>query len=471
MTFTHALATNNYGPAKFIVTSDPANGTHTTIAAALTAASSGDTIFIRPGTYTENLTLKDGVNLTAYGPSIGIIPNVIINGTCTFTAAGTVGLNCICLQTNGSFALAVTGSAASVVVLNNCYLRCTDNTGISLTSSSSSSEIDFVYCTGDLTTTGIALFSHSGAGNLRFIHSNFGNSGSSTTNNTASGSGGFFSNYSGWANGTTISSTATMQGNFLDMVMPNNQTALTYNSTTQGNIQHCTITGNTSSAISIGASASLQVHHCLISSSNSSPITGSGTLIYTDIVFNSISAIDNNVLRSPYPTSQSWTWIQTKVASASATISFTTGLGLGQFGKYMLKWENVIAASGGGQALRLRYDQGAGIVTTGYTGGGVYTNAAAGPTLLSGITTYGILAFALGNAVPASSGSCEIGNALYGASTGATYCTTGANITGAYGFGGFGGTFGNTAAITALEISAASGNIAQGTFSLYGIIT
>jgi pectin methylesterase-like acyl-CoA thioesterase len=65
MTFTHALSTNNYGPAKFIVSSSAANGTHTTIAAALTSASTGDTIFIRPGTYTENLTLKAGVNLTA----------------------------------------------------------------------------------------------------------------------------------------------------------------------------------------------------------------------------------------------------------------------------------------------------------------------------------------------------------------------------------------------------------------------
>ena len=46
MTFTHALSTNNYGPAKFIVDALVANGTHTTIASALTSASSGDTIFL-----------------------------------------------------------------------------------------------------------------------------------------------------------------------------------------------------------------------------------------------------------------------------------------------------------------------------------------------------------------------------------------------------------------------------------------
>src|SRR6187431_1669292 len=95
--------TNKWGTAKWIV--DPSVAavcTHTTIAAALTSASSGDTIFIRPGTYTENITLKAGVNLTAYGSddSLNGTGVVIINGTCTFTAAGSVTLYGLQLQTN-----------------------------------------------------------------------------------------------------------------------------------------------------------------------------------------------------------------------------------------------------------------------------------------------------------------------------------------------------------------------------------
>ena len=118
MTFTHALSTNNYGPAKFIVDASAANGTHTTIAAALTSASSGDTIFIRPGTYTENLTLKAGVNLCAFDCD-DLTPNVTISGKATFTAAGTVTISGIRLQTNSDFLLAVTGSAASIVHLKS----------------------------------------------------------------------------------------------------------------------------------------------------------------------------------------------------------------------------------------------------------------------------------------------------------------------------------------------------------------
>lgn len=472
MTFTHALATNNYGEAKFIVAASAANGTHTTIASALTAASSGDTIFIRQGTYTENITLKAGVNLCAYGPTAAFfLPSaggVIINGTCTMTTAGTVGIKGIVLQTNGATAaLAVTGSAASIVQLENCYLNCTGNTGVTFSSSSSSAQIQFEYCSGDLTTTGIALFSHSSAGNLRFLHSSFSNTGASTTNNTVS-AGGFFPNYSSWSNGTTVSNAAAMQGSHLDLTMSGNQTGLTTANTASVGLIHVTFTSGTASAISLGAGTSLQLHHALVSSSNSSPIAGSGTLLYSDISFNSVVSIQSTVILQgtggvAYGT---WNLLGTQIASASASLTFSN---IGPYSNYKLVYTNVVASSGGGQVFRLRYNQGAGIVTTGYSGGGVYTAAAAGPTLLSAITTYAILNVSTGNAVPACSGECLLGNMQYVNSQGVSYSSTAANPAGSYGFGGFGGTFGNTAAITALEVTMASGNIATGIVSLYGI--
>lgn len=291
MSLSRALSTNNYGPAKFIVAASPAVGTHTTIAAAITDASAGDTIFIRPGTYTENLTLKTGVNLTAYSPtsnfSLPSPSSVIISGKCSYSSAGTVSIANIVLQTNSDYAVEVTGSSASVVILQNCYINCTNNSGLHLTSTSASSIISCFYCSGDLTTTGIALFTNSGAGNLRFLYSLFGNSGSSTTNNTCSSTGNCFPNYSGWANGTTMSSSSSMIGAHLNFTMSGNQTALTTSSTASINIQHSEITGGTSSAISIGAGTSVQLHHCGVSSSNASTIAGTGTLSFTNITFNS----------------------------------------------------------------------------------------------------------------------------------------------------------------------------------------
>lgn len=300
MTFTHALATNNYGEAKFIVTADAANGTHTTIAAALTAASSGDTIFIRQGTYTENITLKAGVALVAY-PSFGAFGvanagNVVIIGNTSFTAAGTATLCGLTLQTNSNYALSVTGSAASIVVLQYCYINCTNNTGIQLSSSSSSSAVNLSYCTGNLTTTGIAIFDHSGTGQLRFLHSTFNNGGGSSTNNTVSGGGFFGPNYSGWANGLTLSGTGSSSvGDFIDMTMSGNQTALTTTGTSGFNFQHTTFASNTSSCISIGSGTSGQLHNCLLSSSNANTITGSGTLLFTCITFNSVANLQNTL--------------------------------------------------------------------------------------------------------------------------------------------------------------------------------
>src|SRR5437868_6166835 len=136
------VSTNNFGPSKFIVTpaSTPWLGTHTTIASAITSASAlggNQTIAILPGTYTENLTLAPGINLTAWGSdsSQGGAGTVVIVGKLSFSSAGTVNIYGIQLQTNSDYCVEVTGAAASRVELTNCYVNCTNNSGLHLTSS------------------------------------------------------------------------------------------------------------------------------------------------------------------------------------------------------------------------------------------------------------------------------------------------------------------------------------------------
>jgi hypothetical protein len=68
-----------------------------TITAAITAANSGDTIYIWPGTYTEDLTLKPGVNLAGQSKF-----SVYIVGTVTFNTAGTVCCERIIFKTSGA---------------------------------------------------------------------------------------------------------------------------------------------------------------------------------------------------------------------------------------------------------------------------------------------------------------------------------------------------------------------------------
>ena len=52
-----ANAINYYSPARWVVSKKAGEGTHTTISGALSDASSGETVFVMSGTYTENLTL------------------------------------------------------------------------------------------------------------------------------------------------------------------------------------------------------------------------------------------------------------------------------------------------------------------------------------------------------------------------------------------------------------------------------
>jgi hypothetical protein len=93
-------------------------GTFTTIQAAITAASSGQTIFIRPGTYTENLTLKSGVNLVSMANSNSNVAPVVIRGKSTLTS-GTVAVDNISFNTNSDYIFDISGGSTTI----NAY-RC-----------------------------------------------------------------------------------------------------------------------------------------------------------------------------------------------------------------------------------------------------------------------------------------------------------------------------------------------------------
>lgn len=282
MTFTRALSTNNYGPAKFIVDGTTvANGTHSTIAAALTSASSGDTIFIRPGTYTENLTLKAGVNLTAFVGD-GDTPNVTIIGTCTLTTAGTVSISGIRLQTNGAAFLAVTGSAASIVNLRHCYLNITNSDGITYSSSSSSSGISVLDCNGNLGTTGIKIFAHSGSGTLSFSNCDINNTGASVTASTAS-AGTLLLRYCILASPVTTSSSV-FGGFFYCEINTGGQnvTCFTHGANSIVGVMHSHFTSGSASAIVVNA-ATCNLISVIINSTNTNPVSGSGTVLYTDV--------------------------------------------------------------------------------------------------------------------------------------------------------------------------------------------
>lgn len=296
------LSTNTFGCAKWVVSSDATQGTHTTIANALTSASSGDTIFIRPGTYTENLTLKSGVNLCAYvcDSSLNGTGNVIISGKLSFSSAGSVTISGIQLQTNSDNFLAVTGSAASIVNLNQCYLNCSNNTGISFTSSSSSAIIYANNCTGNLGTTGIAYHSSSSAGTLRYEYCNLFNSGASTTASSNS-AGSVLFKFSRMTGAFSTSSTGSME---IDQSFINTSAINTASLTTAGT---GSVTSNlslyssgTASAISVGSGTTVILTNSTVSSNNTNAITGAGTINYNNLVCGGSSSTINTTTQGAF---------------------------------------------------------------------------------------------------------------------------------------------------------------------------
>lgn len=287
MTFTHALATDNYGPAKFIVSSNVFEGTHTTLASALAVASAGDTVFLRTSV-TENVTIPPGVNIAAwYGNNLNT-PS--ITGTVTMSGAGTSSISGITLITNSANIIAVSGSAASILNIDNCFLNCSNNTGIAFSSSSSSAQINLFNCQGNLGNNAVTYFANSSAGTMNIFYCNFTNTAGSSTASTVSAgtlliefTRGAFPITSTGAGGT--GTVGIGQSQFDTSAV--NATTLTINGSGGGSTNNSTYTSGTASAISIGATYSMS--NLTVSSSNTNAITGAGTYSGVNINFSGSS--------------------------------------------------------------------------------------------------------------------------------------------------------------------------------------
>jgi hypothetical protein len=278
------MSYRDYSTSKGHIVDATGHGDFTTIGAALTAASSGQTIFIRPGTYTENPTLKAGVNLVAFTAD-AFTPNVVILGECTAAFVGTCSISGIQLQTNSNYCLSVTG-ASSTVFVENCYISAANNTAINI----SNGGLFLQYCYGNTSTTGVAFINQTGGGtNMYYCFLN--NSGGSATPNTTS--------------------SGPIKGNF-------NITNTNFESTASGYLEldQCTLGGVTVNGTTgmdgisdtflatttIGGGATLSLAACVLSSPGPNAIGGTGILNYGAITFLSNSTIQGTLTLHTYTT-------------------------------------------------------------------------------------------------------------------------------------------------------------------------
>lgn len=294
------LTVTSINTAKWIVDPTANRGTHTTIAGAIAAASNGETVFIRPGTYGEDLTLKAGVYLSAFecDPSSNGTGHVIISGNCTFSSAGSVVLSGIQLQTNSAALLSVTGSAASVVMLENCYLNCTNNTGITFSTSNASARINLINCKGNIGTTGITLYTNTSTGTLVLQNTRINNSGAATTaSNTSAGVTAIFNSTISLALTTSSSGVLNVNNSTVDCNAINTA-AITTAGTGSSSCFSSYFSGGTASGISIGSGTSLTVGEIVVDSTNTNAITGAGSVVLGSVTFPNTGHVINTTTQT-----------------------------------------------------------------------------------------------------------------------------------------------------------------------------
>lgn len=286
--------------ARFIVGDLTKGANYTTITAALAAASSGDTIFIQTGTYTENLTLKAGVNLTAFGCD-GIsgfgssfnASNVIILGTVTASYNGMCVCSGIQFKTNGAAAIATSGANTSNLVLNACSVYAANSTGITLNSANFNVALYNCRLLVDSTNNYFA----STTGGMSFTACQFSNSGSPSASTTAVSNISFIGcTMAGVSVTTSSTGTVTVTGCYWNYA---GATLLTMAGTGTSTITNSILLSTTASIASIGSGTTLIITNCNLSSSNAAVLTGAGIIESSCLCFSNTSSVINSTTQIP----------------------------------------------------------------------------------------------------------------------------------------------------------------------------
>lgn len=277
----HTLGVCSINTAKWIVDPTAGVGTHTKISDALTAASSGETIFVRPGTYSDALTLKAGVNLSAF-PCDAYTPNVIISGNVTASYNGFASCSGINFKAASGVSIACSGASSSLLELVDCTVTAANGTGITV--NDATFVVYLEHCVIGAT-AGNACFTVT-SGFLTSRRSTF-SSGDSTANTVAGTLNTYQSDYS-----ISIATSGTGTINAFQSTFNNsaNTTPLTTAGTGISITSNCYFNAGTATALSIGAGTTLFVMGSTVTSSNANAIGGAGTLKYGNVVFGGTSS-------------------------------------------------------------------------------------------------------------------------------------------------------------------------------------
>lgn len=271
---------NNFGISKFVVDgSGIQNGaTHTTIQSAIDDASSGDTVYVKSGTYTEDLTLKSGVDIMTC--ISGRTPTVNLVGRIDLGGCSICEVNGISLSQNASNNIIDTSSSQGAIFFKDCQINYNSTTAISINNANRT--IIFNNCTFSRATDNLKLFDITSCQDIGiyFCH----------------GQGAFYiPDYSNVDAGKVIIANSYLNNHVFESTGSgalliynsyfgyNGSIALKSGSSNIDLLYNCII--ESGSSASIQADGNTEVINSMIKSSNNTPIIGTGTIKYSGVDF------------------------------------------------------------------------------------------------------------------------------------------------------------------------------------------
>lgn len=320
-------ADNLYGTSTFIVDSSAAKGSHTTITSAIASASSGDTIFVRPGTFTEDFTVDKSLNFIAYD-AINRYATIsaTITGKITISTAINVGFTGFQFTTNSDNSFNVTGNGATVNI-SNCYFNTTNANSINATGNSSTN-ILLENCSGSFASTR-TLFITTNA--LIWIKNSYLKDVAGTLAASTSSAGIVTLINSSIVFPLSVTSTGSIQAEYTvfgPQTNVLNQTWITTAGTGVSYLNNCEFYSGTSTAVSIGSGTTVNLIQGIVNSSNTNAIDGAGTSTIDAVSFVGTS-IKNNVTTQNYAQLGAYgTWTPTLIGGSTAgSTTYTTQVG------------------------------------------------------------------------------------------------------------------------------------------------
>ena len=290
------------------------NGTHTTIQGAINDASAGDSIYIMPGTYPENLTISKNINLfSSFDTFSGF---TVLNGNITFSGDVIATFNGFRIVDTGVDTIIADGSGKLLLYFNFIEFILTSSVPALSYTNSGQSSITFFDSYFSLP-GGSQLFNQSSGGEQYLNYTNCSLFSQGTTPSTAS---------SGitWFNYCTIDTPIITSGSnnliyeFNDVeTYTDNATMLTIGGSGTNRVLNNYINSGSSPCISISSNANVYMN--TLYSTNVNCITGVGTLNYANNIFSGTSSTINTTTQIPFVVSNDAIKVVTPASYAYTT--------------------------------------------------------------------------------------------------------------------------------------------------------